>query len=469
MRAIWSCPVIIASITGCPQREVSEVDPVQDKVEQKDIPLVINRKIDILFVIDNSISMRDEQANLAANFPAFIEVLEQIDGGLPDVHLGVVSSDMGALDAFVTGCTSSDHGNLQTGGQPVYMAPNAPVCTVEAGGMINGNFISDVLDPVTLGRTINYSGSLADAFSCLAVGVGDSGCGFEAHLASARAALDSNPVNAGFLRDDAYLAVIVIADEDDCSAVDPNFFGGASPQLGPVDSFRCFEKAVVCDEGRDIELREVGPKTACVPDDTQPWLHQVDEFVTFLKGLKPDPRSVIVAGIIGDTEGVEVRLAIPQGGTALQPDLVPTCGMDGGPYKADPGIRLRAFFESFVDRNTFSTICDDDYTDALDQIAQLLRTVLGYPCLTGELVDKDPSTPALDPDCQFSYITRPGQVDMVDRPLPACDAGLTNQPCWHLVLDADLCEAMPTQLKVIVEDPGTPPPDTIIRGGCVVR
>ena len=56
----------------------------------KDIPVTVNRDLDILFLIDDSPSMADKQNNLAANFPNFINVLNTIEGGLPNVHIGVV-------------------------------------------------------------------------------------------------------------------------------------------------------------------------------------------------------------------------------------------------------------------------------------------------------------------------------------------------------------------------------------------
>src|SRR5437870_1742856 len=79
----------IATLAGCPDREVSEVNPIQDPVLDKSIPVNINRNLDILFVVDNSGSMAAEQQQLTANFPQFINVLQQIEGGLPDIHLGV--------------------------------------------------------------------------------------------------------------------------------------------------------------------------------------------------------------------------------------------------------------------------------------------------------------------------------------------------------------------------------------------
>src|SRR6476469_2130592 len=86
----------IGMLAGCPDRTISEVNPQQGRVEYKDIPGTVNRDIDILFVIDDSPSMLDKQTNLKNNFPNFINVLNTIEGGLPNVHLGVVTSDLGS-------------------------------------------------------------------------------------------------------------------------------------------------------------------------------------------------------------------------------------------------------------------------------------------------------------------------------------------------------------------------------------
>ena len=85
---------------GCPSRDVSKVDPRQATEQNKEIPINLSRDLDLLFVIDNSISMKQEQDSLSANFPDFIDILEGIEGGLPSLHLGVVSSDMGMCPAF---------------------------------------------------------------------------------------------------------------------------------------------------------------------------------------------------------------------------------------------------------------------------------------------------------------------------------------------------------------------------------
>ena len=98
---------------GCPNRDVSAIDPNQQKEEKKLIPVGSNRDIDILFVIDNSGSMAQEQAALATNFPLFMAVLNGIQGGLPNVHIGVVSSNVGVGGYNIPGCIGQgDNGAL---------------------------------------------------------------------------------------------------------------------------------------------------------------------------------------------------------------------------------------------------------------------------------------------------------------------------------------------------------------------
>src|SRR5690606_27094291 len=85
-------------IASCPGREVAEVPPEPNPVPDKKIRVQLNRNVDILFVIDDSGSMREEQDSLLANFDNFINVLQEIEGGLPNVHIGVISTNVGAVD-----------------------------------------------------------------------------------------------------------------------------------------------------------------------------------------------------------------------------------------------------------------------------------------------------------------------------------------------------------------------------------
>ena len=454
------------SLGGCPDRTISEVNPQQGRVEFKDIPITVNRNIDILFVIDDSPSMADKQANLANNFPNFINVLNTIEGGLPDVHIGVVSSDVGtkatqdaapgpAIGSIGQGgCSGTgDSGNLQITGAPV-----------------QGVFLSDIKLSNGMRQT-NYTGDLATVFGQMAR-VGAGGCGFEQHLESMRRALNNNMANAGFLRPDAYLAVIFIADEDDCSMSKAALLGPESAALGPQQSFRCTRFGVTCDQGGGSTdaMNQVGTKGQCHPNENSQYLEKVQTYVDFLKGLKTDSTNVIVAGIMGTTEPVQTELrAPPNGGTAI-PSLAHSCSYMGatGTEVGDPPIRIKFLLDQFPNRSTFTSICQTNLSDGLTLIAQLLKTVLGSPCIEGKLADVDPNTAGDQFECSVSYVSNYGKPTQTEQVLPECNMGLTNKPCWHIVVDAMRCSMAPNR-ALKTEDAETPPPDTHTIAYCVTE
>ena len=86
-------------LSACLEREVAQVEPRQSVEQEQEIDVDINRDLDILFVIDNSLSMEQEQDSLASNFGRFINVLNNIEGGLPNVHIGVASTDLAQAPA----------------------------------------------------------------------------------------------------------------------------------------------------------------------------------------------------------------------------------------------------------------------------------------------------------------------------------------------------------------------------------
>src|SRR5262245_39314881 len=61
------------------------------------------RDVDILFVIDDSPAMGLAQAALIRDFPAFLTALQD-QSGVPNIHIGVISTDMGAGDSSIAGC-----------------------------------------------------------------------------------------------------------------------------------------------------------------------------------------------------------------------------------------------------------------------------------------------------------------------------------------------------------------------------
>jgi hypothetical protein len=448
---------MITLLAGCPSREVSLLPINDERQEKTNIDVAVERDVDILFVIDDSESMKDEQNSLAQNFPLFIQTLESIEGGLPNVHIGVISTNMGAHpDIPKCGPNDSDEGKLQFA---FVNDPAFPQCQ-DGSLSLNGGatYISDELDEESGARVRNYDGNLANVFSCMAV-VGVNGCGFEMQLESMRAALTGG-VNGDFLRNDAYLAVIFITDEDDCSAFDQDMFDptitGKQSALGPLDSFRCFEFGVECapDDARDL-----GQKTDCKPREDSPYMYSVQEYVDFLKGLKADPRKVIVAGIIGYDEAnpdepLEVIEETKPIGEVFS--LVPACQVTDGSgtvtSKATPGVRLRAFLEAFPDRNTVTTICQDNLAGALQIISdQLKDTLEGNPfCLSTDVfIYPERERPY---DCQVSDVLY-GQ----ETALPHCTTSSPdspNKPCWYIQDNATGCTSGPLQEVVVVRPEG---------------
>ncbi len=418
--------------SACINREVAEVDPNQSIEQFKDIPVEINRDIDILFVVDNSGSMAEEQASLQNNFVRFINVLSNIEGGLPNVHLGVVSTDVGAGPFNISGCSGQgDNGILQN-------APRNAGCSPPAG-----QFISDIGNPDGT-RNTNYTGDLAEVFGCIAR-LGIDGCGFEQPLESALRALDErNAQNQGFLRDSAFLAVIIISDEDDCSTENTQMFdtsqNSIDDPLGPLSSFRCFEFGLVCDPDNP---RTTGAKIDCIAREDSQYMYPVQRYIDFFQELKGDG-DVIVAGIIGNTDPIIVGADMNG-----NPKLEPSCQSASG--TADPGLRLRTFLEAFPQRNTVTTICNEDLSDALTVIAELLKKVIGTPCLEGN-IKTDPL------ECIVSDVVNPGTDSQTETILPECDASQSVTPCWVIEADPAACPDSPTGLtiQVLPEDRSVP-------------
>jgi hypothetical protein len=434
----------------------------------KELPLQLDRSVDLLFVIDNSASMREEQANLAANFPKFIDVLQHVQGGLPDLHIGVVSSNLGAGNYNFAQCpVGGDQGHLLQGPGTTSTGNKSGACAGLAPG---ATYISDVANGGG-GRTQNYTGQLAEVFSCMAQ-LGTDGCGLEHHLESMRAALDpSNTFNAGFLRQDAVLGVIFVGDEDDCSASDPSVYDPADMTKGPIN-FRCTEYGVTCDGDADpLHLKTFGARTSCKPREDSAYLYPVQRYIDFLKALKPDPRMLVVADIGGPatpfTIGPDTYENMP-----TQPALQASCMSSNG--YAVPAVRRAALAAAFPGRSSVSTICSTDFSDAESTFAQQLTAAIGDPCIDATLADADAATPGVQPDCSVVQVTNLGTAKERTVPVPQCTpagpGAHANAPCWYLDADVNLCAATASHLKLVPDYGGASAPlDTVLRLSCKVQ
>jgi hypothetical protein len=274
-----------------------------------------------------------------------------------------------------------------------------------------------------------------------------------------RAALSSNPANAGFERPDAVLAVYFITDEDDCSARDVNLFSTNTAQFGALNSFRCPKFGVVCDDGAasPAEWDNLGPKSSCHPAPPDP-LDDVMGAHQFLVDHKP-PGQLVAGALIAPAEPVSVEMRAPQGLA-----LAPACTFQGpvGQLKADPAVRLHAFLDAFENRGVSSSICTGDAGPALAGFGDLILRALGNSCLARPIRDADTAMPGLQPDCLVEDV-----LGNVVTPIPPCAPGAPL--CFELVADPLLC-APPQNLKLQVRRPPGPPPDpqTVTRARCQI-
>ncbi len=379
MKVSWrSIPIALAVCAACVSEP--EVDSSEHAI-QVDEPLAL----DVLFVIDKSGSMQEERISMAENFELMINELSTLPGGLPSLHIGVISSDMGIGNSSIALCSETgDDGALQ----------NAP--RVEDCAPPDDAFIADVIGPDGV-RQRNYTGTLEETFQCIGL-LGTDGCGFEQHLASMRRALETTGAgeqNEGFLRQDAYLAVVFVTDEDDCSARDvPNFDADPANDatLGPLGSFRCAEFGLRCD-GQSL-TRTSATYATCEPRGDS-YLHHPDDYESFLTDLKGGTDKVFVGVIAGESTGLAVEVVDNGGGP--RPLVQASCNSVDG--VAAPSHRLSHFAESFPLRHVTS-ICNPSLDIPISNVAKAMTTALAPADPKPD--PGDPGDDPLEPDEETS-------------------------------------------------------------------
>jgi hypothetical protein len=496
LRRVLVCPLIAAiaaaaavGATACyeapverPENRVTQT--WSSRVEQRD-------EIDLLFVIDDSPSMRPKQEALRARFASLMEPLAALAArGAPSkLHIGVITTDLGAgpetIRASAGGCAPGGRG-----ARLVARGPGDPTCLgpvgkayiewdqtrTDASGAPASNLPS--------GRT------LQETFSCIAA-VGDKGCGFEQPLEAARKAIhdrDDIPDNAGFFRDDAILVVVFVTDEDDCSApATTDLFGAASTATGLQDSFRCVRYGVMT--GTPPSLVPLGATNGPLADarpataDVGGKLVDVQTYIDFFTRSRREGGAtaggaddVILARfsapeapfqtIVGRENINGIHPACPvEGGAGCKPLVQRSCAEHG--LFGDPAVRLNAVVHALPSR-VESSICAADYTPALADIAQRIYEKRLPACLTAPL--DDPARP----ECVVTEeVPEGGQL--VSRALPACDASGGPAPCWRVAEDRrcrPICDApggAPRYQAIEIVRTAPAVPGTIQRVSCSTR
>jgi hypothetical protein len=470
-------------------------------------------KVDLLFAIENSPG-GVYQTELTAQFPVLAKVLDDFGRASPaDYHIGVVTSDMGAGQFNLGGgqChPGGDGGKLQALG-----AGHAANCIAPTGGL---NFVD--YDQLTGTNNLPAGQDLATTFTCMAT-VGDRGCGFESQLESVYAALHDPPVeNQGFLRDDALLVVLWVADEDDnCSAppdsdlFDPALNAAPPNGFGPLLSYRASEYGVMCpfmgvDQLLPYAFSGGNLQPGCHPAPNingnlvgQPPLgegkcYDVSRYIDFFASVKAEPSDVILAGIIGPTVDVETLTVNPnpQPPGPYAPCTGPVDGKScavvlqhscidpqNTSFIADPAVRISAVINS-VQKNQITSLCDQPgYKSVLQALGQLIISNIESGCISAPFAD------ANVPDCTVEDITTNADGSTTTTAIPSCAINGNVMPCWQLQSKA-VCPTDPNAPAVPGccfttcahdGDPGQhfgltvtratqgPPPNTTTHASCV--
>jgi hypothetical protein len=275
-------------------------------------------------------------------------------------------------------------------GKCAYRCDPAPSDPAETGCVLRpetsacpeSNTMKDQL--VTATGTAPYltQSNAKELFKCIATVGAEQGfdADLEQGLKASILALDKKGPNgeqaAAFMRDDAYLVIVYVSDEDDCSEGN-----GKSITVDEHDKCMCMTDS------------ENGGK-----------LLPVDQAVNIVKSFKADPGRVIVAGVIGDSvaddpEQVEVdrtayfdsKCGICEGQpNAKHPFLKKTyvCASESG--KADYGSRYVQFIKRFGQNGIITNICSDTgIAPALDAIAEQIILVFSKICLPRPILDTE--------------------------------------------------------------------------------
>lgn len=222
--SLWMVPFLM--LVGC--KDDPKVNIAQTATET--FTQVPATSADILWVVDNSISMQEEQFKVMDGAATFVETFQRVG---VDFHLGVVSTDV---------TERSGMAGVLVGDTP-YLSDADP------------DYVDQFKERVDLGITGD-----------------DMESGLEASVLTLSEP-NASTVNAGFLRDDARLSIIILSDEEDCS------------DFGTVLS--------------DNQDENNGQECYSRMDELTP----VSDIVDMLRVLKPDASQIQLSAIVSTDDG----------------------------------------------------------------------------------------------------------------------------------------------------------------------
>jgi len=433
------CALLLAATlatVGCPGQELAALNPctvssASIRVDQGGVS-----DVDLLFVIDNSISMASEQLKIANELPRLVSVLtsgdryfgrdDQVPADITDkqryftkassLHIGVVSSSMRVMDdlpsrapvGLVACRDGDDDAKLRSSTEVAANGISVDDVELVAGSAACAGLDTQPRYQTFEAGTDDNADDVAEAFSCVSR-LGVEGCPFEQQLEAMWKAVSPSDgedpslhvflddtrghgspdgFNKGFVRDDAILAVIQVSDEEDCSIKQEgkelfSYGDEASQRFEPPSKI-------------NLRCGKYG--------DAEGLLWPAERYVEGLKSLKPNnPDRVIFAAIVGipvDAIGQplddvlardEMQFALDPANSDLPRASCSTPSVAGSkPDQAYPPRRFLEVAKGFGPDAVVYSICADDYAPALNTLIDRIADKLEGNCLPRQLTpDQD--------------------------------------------------------------------------------
>lgn len=430
------------------------------------------KRLDVLLVIDNGISMADEQQTLPTRIYSLINALlhplsDGEDGykAPEDVQIAVTTTDMalqvlgqeftGAVDA-ASHCDSPLGNNGELFDEYLFAEVNLQESTIpcdasaiqcppgwsclenqtdDSSGYCvdensDGTSLACPQSPSELGvqfiSTRDFSvEQIALATACVSA-QGTQGCAVAQSLLAVDAGL--KPQNH-FLRPFSHTAVIVISDKDDCTLADEQWH-----EIATLD-------ASLDTRGRNITCGEHSDLLADISALKQGFLNSVTEatgndwgvYFAAIVGVPPVPACQGFGSGLNSCMDVDL-----EHGTVGAPGIVEKMDSNGDIYQdyesvcslsnneneavidAVSGKRFVEMAQQFSDMSYVHSICNADWSPVAKQITQIFRSGLcGSPCLPNPLPWSEVNQA---PTCNFvlAYTAEDGESDNLACPsLPA--------------------------------------------------
>lgn len=263
LRILIACGISVLLSGACQDHVFERRD--HERADVVDVKAVITtlKPTDILFVIDNSGTMTEESQLLRNNMEQFISVLVQSG---TDFQVGVVTTDVDCnvpdrlcpatpnaqpppgkrwaqsqCCALRTGVTTGVPSSAPCTDQDVDQDGTLETSTCDGGRLRSANGVDRILrrpDPAATAAWIASFGDIVQQLDCIGSPI-ESGleAARRAIVCSAAAASPNDTtlpacpdpavaqLNAGFLRPEADLVIVLVSDEDDCSFATASSYG----------------------------------------------------------------------------------------------------------------------------------------------------------------------------------------------------------------------------------------------------